>query len=90
VAQLLRDTCALAAAIEDGEHDADLDYIHQAVQQRRKRLFRYGSRVRLVGTRSIELDGQEGTVLKVNSRKVSVRLDDGREYNVPTGMLETV
>lgn len=90
VAQLLRDTCALAAAIEDGEHDADLDFIHQAVQQRRKRMFRYGARVRLTGTRSVELDGREGTVLKVNARKVTVRLDDDREYNVPTGMLELV
>lgn len=90
VARLLRDTCALAAAIEDGEHDADLDFIHQAVQARRKRLFRYGARVRLVGTRSVELDGQVGTVLKVNARKVTVRLDDQREYNVPTGMLELV
>lgn len=88
--RLLSDTCPLADAILSGEHDADLDYIHQAVQARRKSMFRYGARVRLTGTRSVDLDGREGTVLKVNARKVSVRLDDGREYNVPTGMLELV
>jgi hypothetical protein len=96
VPKFLKDTCALAAEILDGAHDADLDYIQQAVQERRKNTFRPGLRVRLHGTRDPELDGQVGTVVKVNPKRVTVGLGERdqfgypREFNVPAAMLELV
>lgn len=59
-------------------------------------MFRPGLRVRLVGTRNPELDGQVGTVVKVNPKRVTVGLGERdrfgfeREYNVPASMLELV
>lgn len=95
---LLTDCGALAKAICDGEHDDELDYILSAVQYRMKTRFRKGTRVRLTGTRNVGLEGKEGTVLKVNPKRISVGLgaknewggyDDG-EYNVPPSMLEII
>lgn len=87
---LIRDTCETARAIVDGEHDADLDYIQGAVQARRKMMFRRGARVRLTGTRNPEIEGQTGTVVKVNAKRVTVDIDESGEFNVPTTMLELV
>jgi hypothetical protein len=94
--KLLKDTCVIAAQIIEGEFDADLGYIEQACKARKKNLFRRGTKVKLVGTRSVELDGQVGTVLKVNATRISVGLGElleygyEQEYNVPPNMLEIV
>lgn len=94
--QLLRDTCELARAILDAEHDADLDFIQQAVQTRRKWMFKPGARVRLTNTRNTELEGQTATVIRVNPKRVTVGLGEQRtygyehEFNVPTSMLQLV
>lgn len=99
--RLLRDTCEIAAKIIDGDYDGDLAYIAQAVQARKKTMYRKGSKVKLVGTRNVEIDGKVGTVLKVNATRVTVGLGEPTtdqfgttwsegEFNVPPAMLEVV
>ena len=91
------------AAIMRGEHDEDLDYISQACSARLKTRFRKGSKVRLVGTRNVEIEGKIGTVIKVNPKRIAVGLGDPDlsfgtrnpyypegSYNVPPSMLEAV
>jgi uncharacterized protein YkvS len=99
--KLIKDTCPLAAEILDGKHDEILDYIVQAAAARRKMMFRKGMRIRLVGTRNVELEGKEGVVIKVNQKSVTVGLGtadrtpygtvyaDG-EYNVGPALLEAI
>ena len=94
--KLLRDTCALAAEIIDGAHDGELDWIAQSVAARKKRLFRPGVQVRIVGSKSIDLDGQIATVIKANARTISIGLGErdqwghAKEYNVDAGLLQVV
>lgn len=94
--KLLKDTCETARAIIDGELDADLDYIAQAIRARQKSRFRPGARVRLVGTHNVTLEGVEGVVEKVNTKTITVgvgardRFGYERSFNVPPSMLETV
>lgn len=104
--RLIRDTCEIAAAIIDGKYDADLGYIAEAVQARKKAMYRKGVKVRLVGTKNPSLDGKVGTVLKVNATRISVGVGEKKtegagtpfayevwsdgEYNVPPSMLEIV
>lgn len=104
--QLIRDTCALAAEIMDGHHDDNLDFISQAVQARKRNMFRPGAQVRLVGTRNPKLEGQLGTVIKCNPRTVVVGVGVGvrceptaatgyrdwsvGEFNVSPSLLELV
>lgn len=94
--RLLKDTCALAGAILDGEHDADLRYIADACRVRLKMRWRPGMRVTLTGTRNVELEGAHGVVVKVNQKSVVVGTGEKgewgyeREYNVPPEMLAEV
>jgi hypothetical protein len=77
--------------IMEGKHDDALESIQNACRVRLKSKFRKNQRCRLVGTRSVELDGKEVVIEKVNSKSVSVRLiDGGVGYNVPPRMLEAV
>jgi hypothetical protein len=84
--------------IVDGAHDADLDIIVQAAKARLKFKFRKGQRVRLVGTKNVELDGKEAIITKVNQKTISVAIGEKDEwgfypegeYNVSPGLLEVV
>lgn len=85
----------IAHAIERGEHDGELEQIEMAIARRKHAMFRRGSKVKLVGlTKFPDLEGQIGTVVKVNSKRITVGLgakgDFGyeRELLVPVGMLE--
>lgn len=78
----------VALAIINGEHDSDLQYIQQACGQRIKRMFRKGQRVKLVGTTNVELEGKVGTIEKVNTKTISIWLDDGGGFNVSPNLLE--
>lgn len=86
----------LALEIMQGKHDDQLDAISQACKSRLKDRFRRGAKVRLQGTRNVDLDGQEATIVKVNAKTVTVGLGDKdefgyeREYNVPPHMLVAV
>lgn len=87
--------------IVDGQHDDGLDIIVQAAQARLKFRFRKGTRIRLTGTRNVNLEGKEGVITKVNQKTISVGLGapttdvygttyaDG-EYNVSPNLLEVV
>lgn len=94
----LRDMNEMSRQIIDGEVDEHLESIAQAVQARKRMIFRPGTRVRLHGTRNVELDGAEGVVMKVNAKRITVGIGEYRdygfgnggyekEYNVPTDML---
>lgn len=80
----------VALEIIEGKHDDDLESIAQACRVRVKSMFRKNQRVKLVGTRNVQIDGSEGIIEKVNSKSISVILDDGRGYNVPPRMLEVL
>lgn len=84
------DVGGVAHAIIKGEHDADLSYIQAACTQRLKQMYRKGTRVKLVGTRNPHIDGMEGVILKANTKSLTVRLDNGQEYNVIPGLLELI
>jgi hypothetical protein len=101
MARLLKDTCKIAAEIIDGQHDSDLDFIAQACKARLKMRFRKGATVRLVGTKNAGIDGQIGTIIRVNQKSVAVGVGTPTtdewgtswslgEYNVPPSMLEAV
>lgn len=78
----------LVQAILVGEHDTDLDRIDRAVRRRKQAMFRPGTRVRAIdGSR---VDGEEGIVIKVNLKRVTVQMDDGRSWLMPVNMLEVV
>ena len=81
-------TGGIALEIMEGKHDDNLESIAQACKSRVKSMFRKNQRVKLINTRNVELDGAQGMIEKVNSKTVSVILDDGRSYNVPPRMLE--
>ena len=80
----------VANQIIKGEHDSDLQYIQQACAQRFKRMFRKGQRVKLVGTKSVELDGKIGVIQKVNTKTVTITILNVGEYNVSPNLLEIV
>jgi hypothetical protein len=91
----------LLGEIVDGKYDDILAYIPQACAARVKTRFRKGAKVRLTGTKNVQLDGKVGTVIKVNTKTVvvgigtptteyGITLYDGGEYNVPPTMLEAV
>lgn len=99
--RLLRDECEMAARILDGEFDADLEFIVQAAQHRKKQMYRKGTIVNVVAG---DLKGKVGVVLKVNPTRISVGIGspvvegegspwsyttyDGGEWNIPPRMLE--
>ena len=75
--------------IMEGKHDDVLESIQSACQMRLKSRFRKNQRCRLIGTKSVELDGKEVVIEKVNSKSISVRVvETGVGYNVPPRMLE--
>lgn len=75
------------AAILDGEHDHELDYIQQACAARMKQRFRKGARIEVI---SGKMMGQQGTVSKVNPKRVSVVMDDQGLWNIPPTMLNVL
>lgn len=78
-------------AIMRGEHDDVLESIQNACRVRLKVRFRKGQHCRLINTRSVELDGKEIVIEKVNPKTISVRLvENGIGYNVPPRMLESL
>lgn len=83
----------LPLEIMQGKHDDDLENIRQAVTARIKSRFQRGQRVVLKGTRNVELDGQEVTIIKVNQKSITVGVGKRdqfgyeKEYNVPPKML---
>ena len=98
--RLLRDTCELAAEIEDGKHDENLVHIERAAQFRLKRKtaeagIRKHARIRVIAD-DHRVKNREGTVLSVNQKTVSVELDplekDGwpESWRVPHEWLEVV
>jgi hypothetical protein len=97
--KLLRDASPLAAAILDGQHDAELELIKQAVAARMRDRFRRGTMVRVHSTRDLRLHGMVGTVMKVNPTRITVGFGEyhetefgsffDAEYNIPPNMLET-
>lgn len=93
---LIKDTCETARQIMGGELDANLGDIMQAVQARKRNMFRPGTRVRFVGTKNPAMDGVEGAVTKVNARTVSVGVGEKdefgyeKEYNADVALLEVI
>lgn len=88
-------------AIMKGEHDDLLETIRDACNKRMKSRFRKGDRMKLKGTRNVELDGKECQIIKVNQKSVTVGVGqltrepwgdsyDGGEFNVPPSMLEPI
>lgn len=87
--------------IVNGDHDAVLDIVVQAAKARLKFKFRKGQRIRLTGTRNVELEGKEGVITKVNQKSISVGLGEATtdqfgtiyadgEYNVSPNLLEVL
>lgn len=60
--------------ILDGDLDELLQDIEHAMYFRKRNRFRKGSQVRLVNTRNPSLDGQVGTILKINAKTITVRV----------------
>lgn len=85
-------TSDTATQIVRGQLDAELAQIERAVKQRKKAMFRRGSKVKLVNLRPArpDLEGQIGTCVKVNATRITVELPDNRELLVPIEMLEPV
>jgi hypothetical protein len=98
---LLSDISPLHAEIIKGDYDEHLDSLVQAIEWRRKSIWRKGMKVRVVNCNTERLNGKEGIVLKVNKVRISVGLgkatkypygttyEDG-EYGFPPHMLEAV
>lgn len=93
----LRSISDVHAAILDGGWDGELESLGYALAFRKKTMFRPGTKVRLVGTSNVQIDGKIGVVLKVNPKRISVGLGEKQswggyeaEYNVPLRMLEVV
>jgi hypothetical protein len=86
----------LIVAIVAGEHDADLDQIDLAIRNRKRRMFRPGTKVRLHGTRNASIDGMTGVILKVNAKRMTVGLGEKdqfgyeKEFLIPASMLEVI
>lgn len=77
--------------IMEGKHDDVLESIQNACRVRLKSKFRKNQRCRLVDTKSVELDGKEVVIDKVNAKSISVHVvETGVGYNVPPRMLEAV
>lgn len=92
---LLRDISPLHAAILRGEYDADLSSLSQAINARLKRTintsFRVGGRIRVADDPAAgNLAGLLGTVIRVNSKTISVDLDNGHGYRISPKILEPI
>jgi hypothetical protein len=95
------DAGEVALAIMRGDHDDMLRHIQQACTTRLKGLWRKGMKVKLVGTRSVDLEGKEAVILKVNQKSITVGFGtattdqwgttyEGGEYNVSPSLLQRV
>lgn len=95
------DAGEVALAIMRGDHDDMLRHIQQACTTRLKGMWRKGMRVKLVGTRSVDLEGKEAVILKVNTKTISVGVGtattdqwgttyEGGEYNVSANLLQAL
>lgn len=91
----------VALAIMRGEHDDELQHIQNACKTRLKVSYRKGQRFVLKGTRSVDLEGKECTILKVNAKTITVGVGtltrepwgdhwDGGEFNVSPGLLAPI
>lgn len=98
---LLRDVNEVCRQIMDGELDKDLDAIAQACKARVKDRFRPRTPIRLTGTKNPDLEGQEGVIVKANSKTVTVGIGkattdqwgttyEGGEWNVSPQLIETL
>lgn len=82
--------------IRSGSHDEFLEQIDLAVRYRKRAMFRPGSRVKVVNCSNPEIDGQVGTVVKVNVKRITVGFGEknpwgfDKSYLMPVRMLETV
>lgn len=83
-------TGGVALEIMQGMHDDAIEAISDACRARVKTMFRKNQRVKLTGTRNVELDGALARIEKVNAKSISIRLDSGPVYNVPPRMLEVI
>ena len=82
---------AIRLSIAAGDLDAHLYAIERAIKTRRSRMnmesgLRKGARVTLT-IAGHSLDREQGTVIRVNPKTSTVRLDSGGEYRVPLSML---
>lgn len=95
------DAGEVALAIMRGDHDEMLRHIQQACTTRLKGMWRKGMRVKLVGTRSVDLEGREAVILKVNTKTIAVGVGtattdqwgttyEGGEYNVSPNLLQAL
>lgn len=82
-----RDDSPLAAAIMDGAHDDELDYISQACSARLKGMFRKGNKIEVTSGRLL---GKTGVVLKMNQKRASVQIDGEGVWNIPPHMLRVI
>lgn len=80
-------THPIADAIMRGEHDAEINYIQNACTARLKRMFRKGAQVEVIEGRVM---GATGTIIKVNTKRISVDLGPDGQWNIPPGMLRLV
>lgn len=80
---------SLEAQIVDGQHDDELGRIERAIATRKRRMFRPGTKVALVDPGNPE-DGMEGSVIKVNVKRITCRFSNGRSYHVPVSMLRVL
>ena len=91
----------IAVAIMQGQHDSELETIANACKVRLKQMFRKGQKVKLVGTKNVDIDGKIATITKVNQKSISIGIGTPKtefgstyypegEYNVPPRMLEAV
>lgn len=62
----------VALAIMRGEHDEHLQHIQNACKTRLKMSYRKGQRFVLKGTRSVDLEGKECVIIKVNAKSITV------------------
>lgn len=84
-------------AILRGDFDGEMmENIEHAVAIRKKTQFRKGTKVKLVGTTNVEIDGKIGEVIKVGPKRIQVGLGEKDQFgfadvfNVPPRMLEVV
>jgi hypothetical protein len=96
-ADSLRSQHPFLAAILDGDFDgAMMENVEHAIAIRKRTMFRPGTKVRLVGTKNVEIDGKVGTVIRVGPKRISVGLGEKDafgypdSYNVPPRMLEVI
>lgn len=82
-----KDASPIAAAIMNGEHDDEIDYISQACTARLKGLFRKGNKVEVTSGRLL---GKTGVILKMNQKRASVEVYGEGVWNIPPHMMRVI